>query len=76
DADPMKNVGVTGGRTVRSLVHRDKVRRQSATLGSETDGRPSRYLWRTIPLSINEVYQARIIGRNVVCQKVSLHLGI
>ncbi|GBN53503.1 hypothetical protein AVEN_266316-1 [Araneus ventricosus] len=42
DADLAKNVGTTGESSVCkcSLVHRDQVRCPSATLASETDGRP------------------------------------
>ncbi|GBM11795.1 hypothetical protein AVEN_22922-1 [Araneus ventricosus] len=40
DADLTKNVDALGASSMCSLVHRGKVRYPSATLASETDGRP------------------------------------
>ncbi|GBN86886.1 hypothetical protein AVEN_130170-1 [Araneus ventricosus] len=62
DAYLTKNVDATGERSVRSLAHRNKVRHTSVTFTSETDGRLDLCLWRTLPVSTNDVYQARIVG--------------
>ncbi|GBM69277.1 hypothetical protein AVEN_246303-1 [Araneus ventricosus] len=58
----MKNVNATGESSVCSQARRDKVRYPNATLASETDGNPAPYLWRTLPVSINDICQARIVG--------------
>ncbi|GBM92429.1 hypothetical protein AVEN_81045-1 [Araneus ventricosus] len=65
DVDLAKNVDATGESSMRRLVHRDKVRYPSATLVSEIDWRPAARLCRTLPVSINDVYQVRIIGLDV-----------
>ncbi|GBM67611.1 hypothetical protein AVEN_44757-1 [Araneus ventricosus] len=64
EADLMKNVDATGDSSVYSLIHRDKVQYPSAKLASETDEQFVPCLWRTLPVSIYDVYQAGIVGRD------------
>ncbi|GBM15685.1 hypothetical protein AVEN_28255-1 [Araneus ventricosus] len=58
----MENLDATGEKSLCSLVHPDKIRYPSATLASETDERYAPCFWRTQSVSINDVYQARIVG--------------
>ncbi|GBM91709.1 hypothetical protein AVEN_14914-1 [Araneus ventricosus] len=64
EADLTKYVDATGEISVCSLIHRDKVQYPSAKLASEEDGRPIPCFWRTLPVSKNDIYQSRKVGRD------------
>ncbi|GBM54986.1 hypothetical protein AVEN_82534-1 [Araneus ventricosus] len=57
-----------------------QVGRTLSKLASVTDKQPDPCLWRTLPVSINGVYQIRIVSRDgdslPYCLKFSLHLDI